>query len=77
MKKLTEILAPVYWPLHNNVKYHLTTHNFLEGGRNSAKSSDVTIEIILDMLNDRRASCMAIRRFQKTLEGSVFNQFLP
>ncbi len=76
MKKLSEIIAPVYWPLHNNIKYHLSTHNFLEGGRNSAKSSDVALEIILDMLNDSRASCMAMRRFQKTLEGSVFNQFL-
>ena len=76
MKKLSEVLAPVYWNLHNNIKYHLTTHNFLEGGRNSAKSSDVTLEIILDMLSDSKASCMAIRRFQKTLESSVFNQFL-
>ena len=76
MKKLSSLIAPIYWKLHNNVKYHLTTHNFLEGGRNSAKSSDVTIEIILDMLSDSKASCMAIRRFAKTLHDSVFNQFL-
>ena len=73
---LTEVIAPVYRQLHLNRKRHLTTHNFLEGGRNSAKSSDATIEIILDMIEDKRASAMAIRRFQKTLASSVYNQFL-
>ena len=76
MKRLSEIIAPVYHELHLNIKNHKTTHNFLEGGRNSAKSSDAAIEIILDMLRDSRASAMAIRRYQKTLASSVFNQFL-
>lgn len=76
MKKLSNVLAPVYYQVHNNVKYHKTTHNFLEGGRNSAKSSETAIEIILDMVNDRRASAIALRRFYKTLHDSVFNQFL-
>lgn len=76
MKKLSEVIAPIYYPLHINVREHKSTHNYLEGGRNSAKSSEASIEIIIDMLNDSKASCMAIRRFQKTLESSVFNQFL-
>lgn len=73
---LTDVIAPVYRRLHLNRKNHVSTHNFIEGGRNSAKSSDVSIEIILDMIEDPRASAMAIRRFQKTLASSVFNQFL-
>lgn len=76
MKKLSEIIAPVYYQVHLNVKNHLTTHNYLEGGRNSAKSSEAAIEIILDMLSDKKASAIAVRRYQKTLENSVFNQFL-
>lgn len=76
MKKLSEIIAPIYYPLHVNVREHKSTHNYLEGGRNSAKSSEASIEIIIDMLNDKKASCMCIRRFQKTLESSVFNQLL-
>ena len=74
--KLTDVVAPVYRQVHLNRKKHLTTHNYLEGGRNSAKSSIASIEIILDMIEDPHASSIAIRRFQKTLEGSVFNQFL-
>ena len=73
---LTDVIAPVYRRLHLNRKNHVSTHNFIEGGRNSAKSSDVSIEVILDMIEDQKASAMAIRRFQKTLASSVFNQFL-
>lgn len=76
MKKLSEIIAPIYWTLHFNIKNHKTTHNFLEGGRNSAKSSEASIEIILDILCDRKASAIAMRRFAKTLHDSVFNQLL-
>ena len=73
---LTNVIAPVYRRLQLNRKNHVSTHNFIEGGRNSAKSSDVSIEVILDMSEDPKASAMAIRRFQKTLASSVFNQFL-
>lgn len=76
MKKLSEIIAPVYWKLHDNIKNHKTTHNYIEGGRNSAKSSDASIEIILDILADNKASAIAMRRFAKTLHDSVFNQLL-
>ena len=49
---LTDVIAPVYRRLHLNRKNHVSTHNFIEGGRNSAKSSDVSIEVILDMIED-------------------------
>lgn len=42
---LTDVIAPVYRRLHLNRKNHVSTHNFIEGGRNSAKSSDVSIEL--------------------------------
>lgn len=74
--QLSNVVAPVYRRLHINRKKHITTHNYLEGGRNSAKSSIVAIEIILDMIEDPRASAMCIRRFQKTLKTSVYNQML-
>lgn len=75
-KELTDIIAPVYRRLHLNIKNHTTTHNFLEGGRNSAKSSEVSNEVILDMIADKTASSIFIRRFAKTLQSSVFNQLL-
>ncbi|MEK4030809.1 PBSX family phage terminase large subunit [Pseudobacillus sp. FSL P4-0506] len=46
-----------------------------KGGRGSGKSSDVAMDIILDMM-EKPINALAIRKVDNTLEGSVYSQLL-
>lgn len=72
--KLSGLIAPSFHEVHKDIKDHGHTHYWLKGGRGSTKSSFVSVEIILGIIRDARANCVAIRRFQANLKDSVFNQ---
>ena len=74
MPKLSEIIAPSFYSLHNDIKNHKYTHYWLKGGRGSTKSSFVSIEIILGMMKDSNANCIALRKVGMNLKDSVFEQ---
>lgn len=74
MPKLSEIIAPSFYSLHNVVKNHAYTHFWLKGGRGSTKSSFVSIEIILGMMKDPDANCIALRKVGMNLKDSIFEQ---
>ncbi|MED4456171.1 PBSX family phage terminase large subunit [Metabacillus fastidiosus] len=46
-----------------------------KGGRGSGKSSDVALDIILDMM-EKPINALAVRKVDNTLEGSVFSQLI-
>jgi len=74
--KLSELIAPSFYEIHNDIKYNRYTHYWLKGGRGSGKSSFVSIEIILGMMKDLNANAVVLRKVKETLKDSVFEQLI-
>lgn len=74
MIELKDIIAPSFYGLHNDIKNHKHTYYWLKGGRGSTKSSFVSIEIILGMMKDSNANCVALRKVGVNLKDSVYEQ---
>lgn len=74
--KLTDLIAPSFYELHWDITRHQHTHYKLAGGRGSTKSSFISIETILGMMQDPRANAIAMRKVGRFLEESVFEQLL-
>lgn len=73
-RKLSELIAPAYYDVHRDLKNGTNDEYFFSGGRGSAKSSFISIEIILGMLRDPEANAIIYRRVGNTLRESVFEQ---
>ena len=73
---IRDLIAPVYYPLHADIKRHGHTFYNLPGGRGSAKSSFCGIEIPLGIMRDPtgKANALVLRKYAVTLRGSVFAQ---
>lgn len=69
-----DCIAPCYIPLHNDVKTGIHTTFHLPGGRGSAKSSFVSLEIVDGMMDDPTANAIVFRRTAATMRESVFSQ---
>jgi len=74
MTKLSEIVAPSFFPIHKDIKQGNHTHYWLRGGRGSTKSSFTAIEIILGIMSDPQANAVVLRKVKDTLKESVFEQ---
>lgn len=74
--RLSECIAPAFWPLHRDLAEHLHTHYWLKGGRASSKSSFVAIEIILGMMRTPDANAVVYRRVADTILDSVYATLL-
>lgn len=78
--RLSSLIAPSFYDLHADLRSHQHTHYWLKGGRGSAKSSFVSLEIVLGLMRDAEHGVMSnavvFRRYGNTLEGSVFSQML-
>ena len=55
MASLKTLIAPAFYPVHQDVKAGLHTHYWLGGGRGSCKSSTVSLEIPLSIMRDGAA----------------------
>ncbi len=75
MSNLKDIIAPSFYSIHNDIKNNNHTHYWLKGGRGSTKSSFISIEIILGMMKDKNANCVALRKVGFNLKDSVYEQF--
>lgn len=71
-----DLIAPVYYPLHADIRQGNHTFYNLPGGRGSAKSSFCGIEIPLGIMRDPtgKANALVLRKYAVTLRGSVFAQ---
>jgi PBSX family phage terminase large subunit len=80
MTKLSEVIAPSFYSVHQDIKAKKHTHYWLPGGRGSTKSSFVSVEIPLNMMKDAAKGVMShaivFRRYGVTLRESVFEQFV-
>lgn len=74
MAKLSNLIAPSFYGVHQTLKQQKYTHYWLNGGRGSTKSSFVSIEIILGIMSDPKANCVAMRKVGVNLKDSVFEQ---
>lgn len=73
-KAVTESIAPCYLPLHDEVIEGTHTIFHLPGGRGSAKSSFVSLEIVAGIMDDPEANAIVFRKTAATLRDSVFSQ---
>ena len=69
--RLTELIAPKYYGLHRALKEDRFDEYFLKGGRGSAKSSFVSIEIIIGLLRHPDANAIVYRRVAATLREPI------
>lgn len=76
MPRMTEIIAPSFYELHRDVAENKYTHYWLKGGRGSTKSSFVSTEIILGMMQDPNANAVVIRKVGQYLKDSVHEQLI-
>lgn len=74
--KLTDLIAPQFYSIHRDIKNNKYTHYKLYGGRGSTKSSFVGVEIITGMMDDPEANAICWRRYQNTLQESVYEQLI-
>lgn len=73
---LSELIAPSFYCVHRDIQENRYTHYVMCGGRGSCKSSFVSIEVILGIMNDENANGAVIRKVGQYLRDSVFEQLL-
>lgn len=74
--KMSDIIAPSFYGLFNDVVNDRYTHYWIKGGRGSTKSSFISIMIILGMMNNRDTNCVALRKVAANLKDSVYEQLI-
>jgi phage terminase large subunit len=72
---LNQVIAPSFYKLHYELKENKFNEYWLKGGRGSTKSTFISVEILLGMLQDPEANAVAFRRYQNELRETVFGQF--
>ena len=72
--RLTELIAPVFAPVHCDLKRHGHAEYWLSGGRGSGKSTFASIEVVLELLRDPEVNAVVFRRVANTLRESVYGQ---
>ncbi len=76
--KISELIAPIFYPLWDDIRNERYTEYDEAGGRGSTKSSVISICIVYGMMLDRQkgviSHALALRQYQKDLRESVFEQ---
>jgi len=76
--RLSQVIAPAFAGVHEDVKAGGHTHYWLKGGRGSAKSSFISAEIVLSIMRDaavgKFTNAMVLRRYGVTIRESVYEQ---
>lgn len=73
---VTQHIAPVYMPLHEDIQAQRHQYYNLPGGRGSGKSSFVSLEIVNGIMQDQtgESSAIVFRRTANTMRESVYSQ---
>ncbi len=74
MTKLSQCIGKGFYGLHRDIREGGHTHYWLKGGRGSGKSSFLSIEIILGLVEDEDANAVVLRKVAANLRDSVFEQ---
>lgn len=74
MVKLTDIIAPSFYSVHWDILEGKHTYYDLYGGRGSTKSSFISVEIVMGIMDDPEANAVVFRKYGVTLRESVYEQ---
>lgn len=74
--RLSEIISPAFYDSHRAVQSGAIQELNEKGGRGSAKSSFVSVELILLLLQHPQCHAIVLRKVGKTLRNSVYAQIL-
>lgn len=74
--RLSSIIAPSFYDLHWDIQAGNHTYYDLSGGRGSTKSSFISTEIPLGIMQDPAANAIVFRKVASTIGTSVFEQVL-
>ena len=72
--KLSALISPAFYDAHRQIKAGKVDELLAKGGRGSAKSSFLSIELILLLLRHPDCHAVVLRRVDKTLRTSVYAQ---
>jgi phage terminase large subunit len=72
--RLSELIAAPFYQVHRDIRQGGHSEYWLKGGRGSAKSSFVSIEIPFGMMRDPEANAIVYRKVAATLRESVYTQ---
>lgn len=74
--RLSELIGPAFYPVHWDIAEKRHTYYDLFGGRGSTKSSFISVEMVLGIMQDPLANAVVFRKVASTLGTSVFEQVL-
>ena len=74
--RLSDLIAPSFYPVHWDIQDGLHTYYDLYGGRGSCKSSFISLEIVLGITEDPLANAVVFRKTAATIGTSVYEQIL-
>lgn len=72
--RMSDIIAKPFWQVHQDVKKHGHTYYVLGGGRGSTKSSYISIEICMLLIQHPECNAVILRKVGNTLRNSVYQQ---
>lgn len=72
--RLSDIVAPHFYALHRDIKRHGHTYYWLEGGRGSTKSSEISLEIPQLLIKNPDCHVVVLRKVGNTIKTSVYPQ---
>lgn len=71
---VNEAIAPIYFPIMDDILDHNHVHYVFKGGRGSTKSSFISEMIPLIMVNNPQVHCLVMRKVGNTIKNSVWSQ---
>lgn len=71
---LTDLIAPSFYKVHWDIMDGKHTYYDLYGGGGSTKSSFISVEIVLGIMDDPAANAAVFRKYAVTLRESVYEQ---
>ena len=71
-----ELVAPAFLAAHRDILARAHTEYVFYGGRGSTKSSFVSLEIVIQLLNNPDTHALVIRQVANTLRDSVYSQIV-
>lgn len=72
--RLSEIISPAFRDSHRAIKAGTVNELIEKGGRGSAKSSYISVELVLEMIRHPDCHAVVMRKVANTLRSSVYAQ---
>ncbi len=73
---LTDLIAPPFYSVHWDIQEGNHTYYDLFGGRGSTKSSFISVELVLGIMEDPNANGIVFRKVASTIATSVYEQIV-